>query len=112
MSRAMGLAPDRAETRNGAQGEARRPGDARSAAGAHPSPDPIPPITGDNKAMNAQSRIVADLIDVSAIMREAGIIDIHRDKHLDRFSVTLSDYTMGLGPTVGEALVDAQRRAA
>lgn len=37
MTRAMGLAPDRAETRNGAQGVARRPGDARK-GGRRPTP--------------------------------------------------------------------------
>lgn len=62
--------------------------------------------------MNAQTKVEAAVIDLSAIMRAERIIDIHRDRLLDRFSVTLSDYTMGIGASVGEALADAQRRAA
>jgi hypothetical protein len=63
--------------------------------------------------MNAPTRkITAASLDLSAIMRDERIIDIHRDRLLDRFSVTLADFTMGIGGSVGEALADAQRRAA
>lgn len=61
--------------------------------------------------MNAQSTIEAAPLDLSAIMRAERIIDIHRDPLLDRFSVTLTDYSLGLGGTVGGALADAKRRA-
>ena len=58
--------------------------------------------------MNAPTRIIP----LSEIMRDERIIDIHRDRLLDRFSVTLADFTMGIGNSVGEALEDAKRRAA
>lgn len=50
--------------------------------------------------------------DLSALMRAEGIRNIWRDPLLDRFSVTLLDYSSGQGGSVGEALADAQRRAA
>ena len=59
--------------------------------------------------MNAPAVIPIHLSD---IMRDENIIDIHRDRLLDRFSVTLADFTMGIGNSVGEALEDAKRRAA
>lgn len=47
MTRAMGLAPDRAETLQAAQGEAGRPGDAEG--GRRPNPSTMIPIQGERK---------------------------------------------------------------
>lgn len=63
--------------------------------------------------MNAPARkIEAAPPDVSNAMRENRIRCIHWDPLLDRFSVILLDYRMGLGGSAGEALADAERRAA
>jgi hypothetical protein len=57
---------------------------------------------------------IARDFDLSALMREYGIRNIWRDPLLDRFSVTLLDYSSGQGGSVGEALqmALAERRAA
>lgn len=66
--------------------------------------------------MNAPAKFETIPIDLTAIMREYGIRNIWREPMLDRFSVTLLDYSSGQGASVGEALAyalaDAQRRAA
>ena len=55
---------------------------------------------------------IARDFDLSALMRSYGIRNIWRDPLLDRFCVTLLDYSDGQGGSVGEALEDAMRRAA
>lgn len=50
-------------------------------------------------------------VDLSAIMREERIVDIAYDRLLDRFTVTLLDYSVGGGASVGEALAQAKARA-
>jgi hypothetical protein len=54
---------------------------------------------------------IARDIDLSAIIRAERISNIHYDRLLDRFTVTLLDYSCGGGGTVGDALADARRRS-
>jgi hypothetical protein len=64
--------------------------------------------------MNAVTRITADSaadVNLSAIMRAERITDISYDHLLDRFTVTLLDYSIGGGGSVGAALAQAKRRA-
>lgn len=58
--------------------------------------------------MNAQTRIVAADVNLSEIMRRERIRNISFDPLLDRFTVTLLDYSTGGGGSVGEALADAR----
>lgn len=64
--------------------------------------------------MTEQRRILprSSDINLSDIMRREGIRNIWRDPLLDRFSVTLLDYSSGQGGSVGEALEQAKRESA
>ena len=65
--------------------------------------------------MNAHTTLVVhELSDVhlSAIMRAERITSVNYDRHLDRFTVHLHDYSVGGGATVGEALVKAKAMSA
>lgn len=63
--------------------------------------------------MNAHTTLTPEVaIDLSAIMRAEKIGTVHYNWHLDRFSVTLLDYSCGGGASVGEALAKAKARSA
>lgn len=62
--------------------------------------------------MGKHQRIETVSVPLSDIMRRERIRNISWDPLLDRFIVTTTDYGMGQGGSVGEALADAQRRAA
>lgn len=53
---------------------------------------------------------IAEDVNLTAIMRREGIVNIHWDRLLDRFDVTLADWRAGGGATVGEGLANAKRR--
>lgn len=61
--------------------------------------------------MNAQRKIETVSIPLSDIMRREGIRNISWDPLLDRFIVTTTDYGMGQGGSVGEAMDDLRRAA-
>lgn len=63
--------------------------------------------------MTIHTRITATAdVDLSEIMRAERIASVNYDRLLDRFTVTLLDYSCGGGASVGEALAQAKRRAA
>lgn len=72
--------------------------------------------------MNAQTfgqratRRIPQDVDLTALMCLYGVRSIWRDTLLDRYHVTLTDYSSGQGGSVGEALeqalADAERQAA
>ncbi len=81
---------------------------------AMPSARAATPTGRSRQAVSGKAGIpiAAEPANLSAYMREERIRDVHFDPLLDRFCVTLIDYSIGLGGSVGAALVDAKRRAA
>jgi hypothetical protein len=76
------------------------------------APGPVMNGAGSRLRPAGDSPAIARDIDLSAIIRAERITGIHYDRHLDRFTVHLHDYSCGGGATVGEALVKAQAMSA